>query len=63
MEYKLGIYDLCGSNNFLKEVAGGFCVVPQNDAPACIFAYWYPSIHELFKHGVSIDQIFIEAEL
>lgn len=63
MEYKLGIYDLCRNSNFLKDVAGGFCVVPQNEAPAYYFSRWQPCIHELFKHGVTTDQIFIEAEL
>lgn len=60
MEYKLGIYDLCGNNNFLKEVADGFCVIPQNEAPAYCFSHWYPCIHKLFKHGVTTDQLFIE---
>lgn len=60
MEYRLGIYDLCGNNNFLKEVADGFCVIPKNEAPVCIFGYWYPYIYKLFKHGVTTDQLFIE---
>ena len=61
MEYKLGIYDLCRNNNFLRETADGFCVVPQNDAPAYVFTHWYPHIHKLYKHGVTIDQLFIDA--
>ena len=61
MEYKLGIYDLCRNNNFLKEVAGGFFVVPQNEAPAYYFSRWQPCIDKLLKHGVSLDQLFIAA--
>lgn len=62
MEYKLGIYDLCRNNNYLKDVAGGLCVVPQNDAPAYYFSHWYPHIDKLSKHGVTIDQLFIEMQ-
>lgn len=62
MEYKLGIYDLCGGYNFLKVIADGFCVITKNEAPAYYFSYWYPHIDKLSKHGVTIDQLFIEMQ-
>lgn len=57
MEYKLGIYDLCGRNNFLKMNGDSFCVVSKGDAPAYRFSEVW--LDRLQKHGVTTNQLFI----